>query len=200
MIIKKVEEYDKKLKMVNLRIQNSFYRALGDSLLPTSLVEGHLLIQQTKNKINSDTTISKANLSKKERQLRNLERQIKNEFGLITTYLKGKNKYKVEAHKKVSIPFACILFVLLGAPLGVMSKKGGFAISTSLSFGFFLIYYIFLIGGEELADRNQVSPEVGMWAPNFIVLLIALYLILHTIRERAPIPILSFMKFKKTKE
>ena len=200
MIIKKVEEYDKKLKMVNLRIQNSFYRALGDSLLPTSLVEGHLLIQQIKNKINSDTTISKANLSKKERQLRNLERQIKNEFGLITTYLKGKNKYKVEAHKKVSIPFACILFVLLGAPLGVMSKKGGFAISTSLSFGFFLIYYIFLIGGEELADRNQVSPEVGMWAPNFIVLLIALYLILHTIRERAPIPILSFIKFKKTKE
>ena len=200
MIIKKVEEYDKKLKMVNLRIQNSFYRALGDSLLPKSLGEGHLLIQQTKNKINSDTTISKANLSKKERQLRNLERQIKNEFGLITTYLKGKNKYKVEAHKKVSIPFACILFVLLGAPLGVMSKKGGFAISTSLSFGFFLIYYIFLIGGEELADRNQVSPEVGMWAPNFIVLLIALYLILHTIRERAPIPILSFMKFKKTKE
>ena len=78
MIIKKVEEYDKKLKMVNLRIQNSFYRALGDSLLPTSLVEGHLLIQQTKNKINSDTTISKANLSKKERQLRNLTKPKRN--------------------------------------------------------------------------------------------------------------------------
>jgi lipopolysaccharide export system permease protein len=199
MIIKKVEEYDKKLKMVNLRIQNSFYRALGDSLLPTSLVEGHLLIQQTKNKINSDTTISKANLSKKERQLRNLERQIKNEFGLITTYLKGKNKYKVEAHKKVSIPFACILFVLLGAPLGVMAKRGGFAVSTSLSFGFFLIYYVLLIGGEELADRNQVSPEIGMWAPNIVLFIIASYLTIYTIRERAPISILYSFLSKKSK-
>ena len=51
-----------------------------------------------------------------------------------------------------------------------------------------------LIGGEELADRNQVSPEVGMWVPNLVVLTLALYLILNTIRERAPISIFSFLK------
>jgi lipopolysaccharide export system permease protein len=77
-----------------------------------------------------------------------------------------------------------------------MAKKGGFAVSTSLSFGFFLLYYVLLIGGEELADRNQVSPEMGMWAPNLVLLILALYLILHTIRERAPISILSFLKKK----
>ena len=104
--------------------------------------------------------------------------------------------FKCEAHKKFSIPFACILFVLLGAPLGVMAKRGGFAVSTSLSFGFFLIYYVLLIGGEELADRNQVTPEIGMWAPNFVLLLIALYLTLYTIRERAPLSILSSFKEK----
>ena len=193
MIMDKVNSYEKKLRVVRTRLKGAFYRTLGDSLLPNSIEEGLAIVSNVRDSIESDTTLAKGTLHKKNRQLRSLERQIKNEFGLITSYLKGRNKYTVEAHKKFSIPFAYILFVLLGAPLGVMAKKGGFAISTSLSFGFFLLYYILLIGGEELADRNQVTPEVGMWAPNIVLLIIALYLTLHTIRERAPISFLSFL-------
>ena len=198
MIMDKVNSYEKKLRVVRTRLKGAFYRTLGDSLLPNSIEEGLAIVSNVRDSIESDTTLAKGTLHKKNRQLRSLERQIKNEFGLITSYLKGRNKYTVEAHKKFSIPFACILFVLLGAPLGVMAKKGGFAISTSLSFGFFLLYYILLIGGEELADRNQVTPEVGMWAPNIVLLIIALYLTLHTIRERAPISFLSFLSKGKS--
>jgi len=194
MIIKKVNGYQKKLSVVEKRLRGAFFRTMGDSILPLSLEDGVNIVAMAKDSINADTTLNKGAIRKKERQLRNLERQVKNEFGLIASYLKGKNKYTVEAHKKFSIPFACVLFVLLGAPLGVLAKKGGFAVSTSLSFGFFLLYYVLLIGGEELADRNQVSPEVGMWAPNLVLLLVALYLILHTIRERAPISFLFFLK------
>ncbi|MFL2982852.1 MAG: LptF/LptG family permease [Candidatus Neomarinimicrobiota bacterium] len=194
MIMKKINNYEKKLSVVQSRLMGAFYRTLGDSILPNSLEDGINLISTAKSSIHSDTTLNNNVIRKKERQLRNLERQVKNEFGLITSYLKGKNKYLVEAHKKFSIPFACFLFVLLGAPLGVMAKRGGFAVSTSLSFGFFLLYYVLLIGGEELADRNQVSPEIGMWAPNLVLMIVALYLILNTIRERAPISILSFFK------
>ena len=194
MIMDKVSNYEKKLRVVKTRLKGAFYRTLGDSIIPTSIEEGLATVSNAKDLINADTTIIKSALHKKNRQLRSLERQIKNEFGLINSYLKGRNKYTVEAHKKFSIPFACILFVLLGAPLGVMAKRGGFAVSTSLSFGFFLLYYILLIGGEELADRNQVSPEIGMWAPNAVLLTVALYLILHTVRERAPISILSFLR------
>lgn len=194
MILDKVNNYEKKIEVVNLRIKGSFYRTFGDSLLPQSLAYGQAMVLEAQEEINKDSTLENAQLHKKERQLRSLERQLKNEFGLITSYLKGRNKYNVEAHKKFSIPFACILFVLLGAPLGVMAKRGGFAISTTLSFGFFLLYYVMLIGGEELADRNQVSPLIGMWAPNAILFLVALYLTLHTVRERAPISLLSFVK------
>ena len=200
MIIKKVNGYEKKLSVVQKRLRGSFFRTLGDSIKPSSIQEGIDIISIARDSITSDTTLSGATIKKKERQLRNLERQVKNEFGLITSYLKGKNKYTVEAHKKFSIPFACILFVLLGAPLGVMAKKGGFAVSTSLSFGFFLLYYVLLIGGEELADRNQVTPEVGMWVPNLVLLTLALYLILYTIRERAPISILSFLKKEESSD
>ena len=52
--------------------------------------------------------------------------------------------------------------MLLGAPLGVMAKRGGFAVSTSLSFGFFLLYYILLITGEELADSELLNNYLEM--------------------------------------
>ena len=198
MILNKIKGYEKKIRVVNTRLKGAFYRTLGDSILPVSMEDGKAIVTAAQDSIRSDSTLSKGHLHKKERQLRSLERQVKNELGLITSYLKGRNKYAVEAHKKFSLPFACILFVLLGAPLGVLAKRGGFAISTSLSFGFFLLYYVLLIGGEELADRNQISAATGMWAPNAVLLAVALYLTLHTVRERAPISLVSLFKKKES--
>ena len=197
MILEKIASYDKKVKIVQTRLKGTFFRTIGDSLLPISLEEGVEIISSIEDSIKNDNVIDKSFLLKKQRQLRSLRRQLKNEFSLITSYQKGYNKYLVEAHKKFSIPFACILFVLVGAPLGVMAKRGGFALSTALSFGFFLLYYILLIGGEELADRNQVDPLTGMWSPNLVLLIVAIYLLTYTIRERAPVSILSFMKRDK---
>ena len=199
MIVEKIKKYNKKLETVNRRIKGAFHRTIGDSILPKDIDTGLLTISVLKDSLRVNPSYTINQLNKKERQLRSLERQMKNDFNLIKSYIKGKNKYKVEAHKKFSIPFACILFVLLGAPLGVMAKRGGFSISTALSFGFFLLYYILLITGEELADRNHVSPELGMWAPNGVLLIIALYLILYVIRERAPIPLFTFLKNKKNR-
>ena len=189
MMLRKINSYEKRLNIVYKRLSGNFFRTIGDSILPSSIEQGKQFIENNLYKIRNNTTLTKAQIIKKEKRIKNLERQINNEFNLIKSYKKSKNKYAVEIHKKFSIPFACVLFVLLGAPLGVMSKKGGFAVSTSLSFGFFLIYYILLIGGEEMADRNILSPSVGMWTPNLIILCIAFYLIIHTIREKGPIGI-----------
>ena len=199
MMLKKINSYEKRLNIVSNRLSGNFYRTIGDSILPSSIEQGKQFIENNLYKIRKDTTLTKVQIIKKEKRLKNLERQINNEFNLIKSYKKSKNKYGVEIHKKFSIPVACVLFVLLGAPLGVMSKKGGFAVSTSLSFGFFLIYYVLLIGGEEMADRNILSPPVGMWTPNLIILLISFYLLVHIIRETAPIEIKIPMIFKKEK-
>ena len=189
MMLRKINSYEKRLNIVYKRLSGNFFRTIGDSILPSSIEQGKQFIENNLYKIRNNTTLTKAQIIKKEKRIKNLERQINNEFNLIKSYKKSKNKYGVEIHKKFSIPFACVLFVLLGAPLGVMSKKGGFAVSTSLSFGFFLIYYILLIGGEEMADRNILSPSVGMWTPNLIILCIAFYLLIHTIREKGSIGI-----------
>jgi len=93
------------------------------------------------------------------------------------------DQYMVEVHKKYSIPAACIVFVLVGLPLGIMSKRGGFGIAATLSLGFFLLYWAFLIGGEKLADRGLVDAAVGMWSANVLIGLVGVYLTIRIGRE-----------------
>ncbi len=93
------------------------------------------------------------------------------------------DQYMVEVHKKYSIPAACFVFVLIGVPLGIMAKRGGFGIAATLSLGFFLLYWACLIGGEKLADRDFLSPAVGMWSANVILTLVGAYLTVRIGRE-----------------
>ena len=71
----------------------------------------------------------------------------------------------VEIHKKFALPAACIVFVLLGAPLGMRVRRAGPAVAF-VSIAFFLFYYLCLIGGEELATRLLLPPWLSMWLPN----------------------------------
>lgn len=71
----------------------------------------------------------------------------------------------VEVHKKFSLPTACIVFVLIGAPLGMRVRRAGPGIAF-LSVAFFLFYYLCLIGGEELANRLLLPPWLSMWIAN----------------------------------
>jgi len=85
--------------------------------------------------------------------------------------------YLVEIYKKYSIPFACVVFVLIGAPLGLITRKGGFGVAAGMSLGFFLLYWACLIGGEKLADRELLSPFLSMWVANFILGAAGVYLV-----------------------
>ena len=97
------------------------------------------------------------------------------------------SKYMVEVHKKYSIPFACLAFVILGIPLGIMSRGGGIGIGIGLSMGFFVIYWIFLMTGERLADRMLVTPFWSMWAANILIGVLGFYLTVRNSRETSMI-------------
>ncbi len=115
--------------------------------------------------------------------LNNNSRQFKNEFTIIKNYEKTNNKLRVEIHKKFTLALACILFTLVGAPLGMLIRNGGLTIASGLSIAFFLIYYILLIWGEQLADRNLINPGLGSWLPN-IVLFISGVIMLRKSNQR----------------
>lgn len=92
-------------------------------------------------------------------------------------------EYLVEIHKKYALPAACLVFVLIGAPLGVMARRGGFGVAATLSLGFFVLYWACLIGGEKLADRGMVSPFWGMWFANVALGVLGSYLTLRIGKE-----------------
>jgi lipopolysaccharide export system permease protein len=93
------------------------------------------------------------------------------------------DQYWVEIHKKYSIPAACVVFVLLGVPLGIMARRGGFGTAATLSLGFFVLYWACLIGGEKLADRDILEPWLGMWAANIIIGITGIYLTVRSAKE-----------------
>jgi lipopolysaccharide export system permease protein len=103
-------------------------------------------------------------------------------------------KYEVEIYKKYALPGACIVFILIGAPLGVMVRKGGFGVAAGISLLFFLIYWAFLIGGEKLSERGFFSPFIGMWAANIVLGIAGIILTIKTNKE---VKTITFSIFKK---
>ena len=91
------------------------------------------------------------------------------------TYLRTANQYRVEYHKKFAIPVACIVFVLLGAPIAVRFPRGGIGMVIAISLMVFGIYYMSLIGGESMGDRGIIPPFLGPWGPNLVFLAISIW-------------------------
>lgn len=182
MMQEKIRDYREKISVVTQRMKDHLEQAIPGSVLPEDTDRASALVQKHLDELQSGKVLENGDLARKKRSLEALKRRFKAEYQLLEGYRRSINRYKVEIHKKFSIPAACIVFILAGAPLGMAARKGGFAAAT-FSIGFFLIYWVFLIGGEELADRNLISPVVAMWSPNLLLALAGLHLSWRMSRE-----------------
>lgn len=136
-------------------------------------------IQSTITKLRPDSVsshIAKKDLKKNYNKLNIKKDKIKNLKLDIS-------KYQVEIHKKYAIAFACLIFVLIGAPIGMMTKTSGVGMAFSVSAVVFLIYYGSLTLGEELADKGVISPFLSMWISNIIFGIIGIYLVIISVKE-----------------
>ena len=86
----------------------------------------------------------------------------------VETLARRKASLEVEFHKKFALAFACVVFVLVGAPLGMRVRRGGVAIGF-LSIAFFAFYYLCLQFGESFADRLLLPPWLAMWMANLVL-------------------------------
>ncbi len=96
-----------------------------------------------------------------------------------------RNRYDVEIQKKFSLAAACMIFVLIGAPIALRFPRGGVGLVIAVSFAIFGVYYVGLIGGETLADKGYLPPWLAMWAANIMLALIGLVLAARMGRESA---------------
>lgn len=95
------------------------------------------------------------------------------------------NTHAVELHKKFAISVACTIFVLVGAPLALRFPRGGVGLVIGVSLVIFGIYYIGLIAGEALSDKNFLPPFLAMWAANILLSIVGIFLLARMGRESA---------------
>jgi lipopolysaccharide export LptBFGC system permease protein LptF len=94
---------------------------------------------------------------------------------------KAVREMEVELHNKLAIPFASMVFALVGAPLGLRRLRGGASVGLGLSVLIIFGYYILWHGMRVLGEGGQVPPLLASWLTNTIGLVAGLYLI-----RRAP--------------
>jgi lipopolysaccharide export system permease protein len=183
------------MRKVVAKIDKDFYTDINSSTLQVQKLA--LDFRNIKfDTTNLDTTLKMQNeqlIQTLDNRYKGLKMKLTSQMQVYKANEKQKDAYLVEIYKKYSIPFACVVFVLIGAPLGIITRRGGFGVAAGMSLGFFLLYWVCLIGGEKLADRELLSPFLSMWLANMILGSAGIYLIF-----RNNINIKKFFKIKTT--
>jgi len=111
--------------------------------------------------------------SKKQPSLKEIEKMLAESKGQDVQAL----RYLQEYHRNFSLPFACLVFGILGAPLGIGFKKsgrlGGFFIGVLVV----ILYYSIGVFGDILVASKFSPPWFGAWLPNILATLIAPWVI-----------------------
>lgn len=76
--------------------------------------------------------------------------------------------YRIQFNKRFSYPFACLVLMLIGVPLGLASKRGGKSTGFVLTIVLVFIYYFLSSVGEAFAKSGKLSPFLGVWGANLI--------------------------------
>lgn len=184
-----------KLDMANLAAADTTDSAVVDSAFgedakDSSDVElaaaGILALSQQKKKARRTASKRRSMTAEEKHNLerRRLAQQLNSNVSIITSYRRTIDKLLVEIYKKYSIPAATIFFVLIGAALGIKVRKGGIGVAGGISLMFFILYYICLVTGEDLADRQILDPFWAMWSPNIVLGFFGVYLTHQTASER----------------
>ena len=90
---------------------------------------------------------------------------------------------QVELSKKFSLPFTCLLLGLIGAPLGIRSSRSGKSGGFMMALLVIMIYYIGMVTAQNFGKTGEVNPLLSVWIPNFILMVLAIYLSYKTQKE-----------------
>jgi len=104
--------------------------------------------------------------------------QLDGELTSIASNQSMYNRYMAAYHKKYALSLACFVFAMVGAPLGVLARRGGFGAGAAISLLFFVLYWMIMIAGEKIAERGLLDPMISMWLANTVMVCIGIWLVL----------------------
>lgn len=106
-------------------------------------------------------------------------------------------QYEVDWNKKLTLSFACLVFFLIGAPLGAIIRKGGLGTPAVISILFFVVYYVISITAEKFVKEALISTFAGMWAASYILLPIGVFLTYKATTDSSILNIETYFNFFK---
>lgn len=106
----------------------------------------------------------------------------------------SRNKKLVAYHEKFSMPFASLVFAVIGVPLGLQSRRSGRATGYPLAILVFLVYYVLLSVGETLGGSGLLPPALSVWLPNLALGAVGLVLFRAAAHEGV-LPLLDRVAF-----
>jgi lipopolysaccharide export system permease protein len=90
---------------------------------------------------------------------------------------------KVELSKRFSIPLTCILFGIVGVPLGITSRRSGKSGGFIFAVLIILMYYVGLILMQNFGRSGKINPYFSVWIPNIVLLFFTIYVSYKTQKE-----------------
>ena len=91
----------------------------------------------------------------------------------------------IELNKKLTIPLSCLVFALIGLPLGIRAHRSVRARGFTIGLALVLIYYLLRLSGEALVETGRLSPVIGTWTPNGVFAIAGIFLFYFAARERS---------------
>jgi LPS export ABC transporter permease LptG/LPS export ABC transporter permease LptF len=81
---------------------------------------------------------------------------------------RASSAYRIEFNRRFSYPFACLVLMLVGVPLGISSKRGGKSTGFVVTIVLVFIYYFLSSVGVAFAQSGKLSPFLGVWGANLL--------------------------------
>jgi lipopolysaccharide export system permease protein len=134
------------------------------------------------------------------RDVRQAQSQVRDGRRTLVWRQQRVDRYLVEVYKKFSMAVACLVFVLIGAPLGLSIGRGGLGVIGGYALGIFLFYWVTLVQGEKLADRGILPPWFGMWIANALMLVVGAWLVVYVVLDLGATPPLRRRLLARIKE
>lgn len=114
-----------------------------------------------------------------------------------TTTQRTINRHWVEWHRKFTIPFTCLIFFFIGAPLGSIVRKGGLGTPIVISVILFIIYYIVENVGYKMTRDGVWAHWFGMWFSSFVLLPIGIFLTYKAVNDSVIMNADTYVNFFK---
>ncbi|MBU2053700.1 MAG: LPS export ABC transporter permease LptF [Proteobacteria bacterium] len=90
----------------------------------------------------------------------------------------------IELNSKLAIPLACLVFALIGVPVGIRAHRSVRSRGLAIGLALVLVYYLLRVGGEALVETGRLSPIIGAWTPNAVFAVAGLILFYSAAREK----------------